>query len=414
MKKLISLLLIMVLLMTSISMAANARESKMSSELAAKVEVIDDREQIAVAVWTVTGGNFNSSLELVEYASAKAFEETGLTPGTCRTIEELDHYNKVYNRIIYDLETANIPVVIEKLALTDKEIIDRGGEMLIARLTKEQIAAAAALDEVTSVELWNDGVAPVEPPTEPDDGGAATTADPDETSDDTAKISPELLKKLSALEDHDTAEVWIDYDHFRYTEVDDAELEKLTNEKVGYSLDKNSTMDMVSLWKRTRVELMHEMYHQKAIDFYQMLGVDYSEIDGGWDPDNVHDYFSPHLILTKEKILALSEKDEIDLIESYQNQDVVVLPTEGLIEPTGNPAAEIPTEPSENPEPVDITNGDADGDGEVTILDATCIQRYLVGLVGEDQIDLTAADCDGDRGVTILDATRIQRWLAGL
>lgn len=216
------------------------------------------------------------------------------------------------------------------------------------------------------------------------------------------KISPELQEKLSAIEDNDTVEVWIDYDHFRYTEVDYVELEQMTDEKVGYSLDKNSTMDQVNLWKRTRNELLHEMYHQAAIDFYRTLGVDYSEIAGGWDPDNPRDYFSPHLILTKEKILSLSEKDEIDLIESYQNQDVVLLPSEG------------PIDPSENPEPVEATNGDADGDGEVTILDATCIQRYLVGLVGEYQIDLIAANCDGDSEVTILDATFIQRKLAGI
>lgn len=57
--------------------------------------------------------------------------------------------------------------------------------------------------------------------------------------------------------------------------------------------------------------------------------------------------------------------------------------------------------------------GDVDGDGEVTILDATLIQRHLASLPtsayrGE------VADTDGDGEVTIIDATGIQRWLAGL
>lgn len=58
--------------------------------------------------------------------------------------------------------------------------------------------------------------------------------------------------------------------------------------------------------------------------------------------------------------------------------------------------------------------GDADGDGKVTVLDATRIQRYLAKMVGEGELDMTAADADGDGKVTVLDATRIQRVLAKL
>lgn len=57
--------------------------------------------------------------------------------------------------------------------------------------------------------------------------------------------------------------------------------------------------------------------------------------------------------------------------------------------------------------------GDADGDGEVSILDATAIQRKDV-LLSVAYFDDAAADVDGDGDVTILDATFIQRFLAGL
>ena len=56
---------------------------------------------------------------------------------------------------------------------------------------------------------------------------------------------------------------------------------------------------------------------------------------------------------------------------------------------------------------------DADGDGEVSILDATAIQRKDV-LLSVAYFDDVAADVDGDGDVTILDATFIQRFLAGL
>ena len=55
--------------------------------------------------------------------------------------------------------------------------------------------------------------------------------------------------------------------------------------------------------------------------------------------------------------------------------------------------------------------GDADADGDVTILDATAIQRKLAEL-SISSFNEKAADVDGD-GVNILDATMIQRYLAG-
>ena len=57
--------------------------------------------------------------------------------------------------------------------------------------------------------------------------------------------------------------------------------------------------------------------------------------------------------------------------------------------------------------------GDADTDGEVTILDATAIQRRLVSL-SVAAFDRDAADADQDGGLTILDATAIQRHLVKL
>ena len=56
--------------------------------------------------------------------------------------------------------------------------------------------------------------------------------------------------------------------------------------------------------------------------------------------------------------------------------------------------------------------GDADSDGEVSILDATCIQRVLVDLPVSGAFSASAADADMNGTVEIIDATFIQRWLA--
>ena len=57
--------------------------------------------------------------------------------------------------------------------------------------------------------------------------------------------------------------------------------------------------------------------------------------------------------------------------------------------------------------------GDADGDCDVLILDATVIQRKIES-IPVAYFDDVAADVDGDGEVTILDATFIQRFLTRL
>ena len=74
--------------------------------------------------------------------------------------------------------------------------------------------------------------------------------------------------------------------------------------------------------------------------------------------------------------------------------------------------SEIPSEtPSQTP---DVVIGDADGDGEVTIMDATQIQLLVAGLVEMTDEAKIAADADGDGDVTIMDATQVQLMVAGL
>lgn len=58
--------------------------------------------------------------------------------------------------------------------------------------------------------------------------------------------------------------------------------------------------------------------------------------------------------------------------------------------------------------------GDTDGDGELTIKDATYIQIYLANLIGEDELNLDVADFDNDGDINVKDVTFIQMKLANL
>ena len=68
--------------------------------------------------------------------------------------------------------------------------------------------------------------------------------------------------------------------------------------------------------------------------------------------------------------------------------------------------------PTDPPETYKL--GDVDDDGEVDSIDATLIQRYVIGTKDLSAKELTAADVDGDGVVSVIDATFILRYVAGM
>ncbi|MBR2723887.1 MAG: leucine-rich repeat protein [Ruminococcus sp.] len=59
------------------------------------------------------------------------------------------------------------------------------------------------------------------------------------------------------------------------------------------------------------------------------------------------------------------------------------------------------------------SRGDVDGDGKISVKDATLIQKYLANLVTLEQIQENAADVAGTPEIRINDATTIQKYVAG-
>ena len=81
-------------------------------------------------------------------------------------------------------------------------------------------------------------------------------------------------------------------------------------------------------------------------------------------------------------------------------------------EPTTVPEPTTAPEPTTEPVPTPIM-GDVDGDGEITIHDATDIQMFGVELIEFTDEQKLAADVDGDGRISVLDVTCIQKYLAG-
>ncbi len=61
-----------------------------------------------------------------------------------------------------------------------------------------------------------------------------------------------------------------------------------------------------------------------------------------------------------------------------------------------------------------VLYGDADGDGVVTIMDVTCIQRHLIGIIKLDDAAVKRSMVSGEDELDITDATYVQRYLADM
>ncbi|MDO4747783.1 MAG: dockerin type I repeat-containing protein, partial [Eubacteriales bacterium] len=63
-------------------------------------------------------------------------------------------------------------------------------------------------------------------------------------------------------------------------------------------------------------------------------------------------------------------------------------------------------------QPADYILGDVNGDGEVSVVDATLVQRHVAKTTVLEGTALLAADVTGEGEVSVVDATVIQRFVA--
>ena len=103
--------------------------------------------------------------------------------------------------------------------------------------------------------------------------------------------------------------------------------------------------------------------------------------------------------------------DSVTASGGYKNLKDMGDNTYRLTKVSGAVTVTVATTKSETPSYI---LGDADGDGDVTIIDATVIQRALAGITVPSDFNEAAADVDGDGDMTIIDVTCIQRYLAGI
>lgn len=58
--------------------------------------------------------------------------------------------------------------------------------------------------------------------------------------------------------------------------------------------------------------------------------------------------------------------------------------------------------------------GDVNSDGDISVVDATLVQKYIVGLEKLTDLQKKSADVNGDGDISVVDATLIQKYIVGL
>lgn len=58
--------------------------------------------------------------------------------------------------------------------------------------------------------------------------------------------------------------------------------------------------------------------------------------------------------------------------------------------------------------------GDVNSDGDISVVDATLVQKYIVGLEKLTDLQKKSAEVNGDGEISVVDATLIQKYIVGL
>lgn len=166
--------------------------------------------------------------------------------------------------------------------------------------------------------------------------------------------------------------------HPEFKYIEDSDVPKFTVESGEYS--DHQTVGLYSLAANTRI-------------YYCVLDMDEADADVLLlNEDLFTEYEAPLSLKSSSIVYAYAVSPEKNRSE-YTSISIYI-------------GEEEPTDP-----PSEYYLGDADGDGVITVLDATTIQKHLAMLPIPDSFNKNAARISGEN-LSVLDATYIQKWLA--
>lgn len=150
MKKLISILMVVILAFSCLSITAFAdTNSKIEGSLLEVLESIDDDYKLQVFMFLYDTVDEDLVVQMT-------YEECGLTKATAKTQEEVDLYLRTYRNIKAQMYEAHNKVVFEKMNIPDEDVIffSKLTPSFILKATKTKVYELAQLEEVASISLY--------------------------------------------------------------------------------------------------------------------------------------------------------------------------------------------------------------------------------------------------------------------
>lgn len=247
-------------------------------------------------------------------------------------------------------------------------------------------------------------------------------------------ITPKLQNVLDKMDDTDKVEVTM---NVVGEYVDNDECYRLASEETGVPLYikgekvKRTDEDDLKLYQ-AYLRIVTQRSVKSYMDVLYSVGITEDEMCH-YGYTTFHTPIPVSFLLTKEKILAIDsipfkqfcEVTEIELYAEYKEkadeevkqnikEQLKDYPDSANFFDNDPDYKEFVEKDTELSEIIKEILGDADDDGEVTIIDATCVQKFKAELIKEDEISMTKADIDKDGAVTVIDATCIQKTLASV
>lgn len=332
-----------------------ANTTKISNDLWQKLQKMADDDTISVELWA------HYTINEAE-VKRQTVAETGYSLdrwGYNYTQEEVDLYRSTYNRIITEIETAAINQVVKILRISDDDIIQRSKHgYAIVKLTKTKIMEANDYDSVASIGLYeNEDDISIE---EPSVQHGIVDANPSDTfkkriSHDYPFI--EDYRELCYCYDDNGSLEWVLFEGYEASVLSEGFYCIIGNRVIvndyetapfgtGYGIydSRNDTISAVYNGMLSNYDGLEQAFNQYGG----------GKLLGDLDYDNA-------LTVVDTTILQRCEA----MMQSYPDSDV--------IDPCGMIDGDLYS-------PLTYYS-DFNRDGERNILDATCIQRCLAGLI---------------------------------
>ncbi|MBQ4128975.1 MAG: dockerin type I repeat-containing protein [Ruminococcus sp.] len=340
MKKIVSIMLMTVLLLSLVVTPVFAQSSNLINDtLQEQLDALNDDDKLSVWVWIY------SAID-VDEIEHQALVETGLLGESLDTNEEIDAYRRARTRLMSEFHKAENQAVLDKIGVPDEDIIffSTLTPSFIITITKSKVYEIAQMEEIASIDYYYVGpvVEPTEPPYKPIEPVPIKTVR--ERFEEEYSM-PETFRELYNV-----------YSDELNTQLDWALIEAFSGRLV----------------EPTEIPTVFTTIVENVV----FSTVYY------YDP-----FETPYCIYDaqKDEFIAITKVN----FDEYEGLREVFCSGE-----------------------YGILVGDLDADKEVTVIDASKIQRIVAGL---EQIDIFAvADFNGDKSVDVLDATSIQRKLANL